>query len=73
MIEPLTQNEIDGADDVAAASARSTQVGGGISFICLPVVQYRHRTGECVAVIPASAGSCENLPQRHEAEWVAPK
>ena len=28
MIEPLTQNEIDGADDVAAASARSTQVGG---------------------------------------------
>lgn len=39
----------------------------------LPVVQYRHQTGECVAVIPASAGSCENLPQRHEAEWVAPK
>jgi len=36
MIEPLTQNEIEGADDVAAASARSTQVGGGISFICLP-------------------------------------
>ena len=28
MIEPLTQNEIDGADDVAAASARNTQVGG---------------------------------------------
>ncbi len=39
----------------------------------LPVVQYRHQTGECVAVIPASAGSCKNLPQRHEAEWVAPK
>lgn len=28
MIEPLTQNEIEGADDVAAASARNTQVGG---------------------------------------------
>ena len=41
--------------------------------LSLPVVQYRHRTGECVAVIPASAGSCKNLPQRHEAEWVAPK
>ena len=39
----------------------------------LPVVQYRHRTGECVAVIPASAGSCENLPSRFEVEWVAPK
>lgn len=41
--------------------------------LSLPVVQYRHQTGECVAVIPASAGSCENLPQRHEAEWGAPK
>ena len=41
--------------------------------LSLPVVQYRHQTGECVAVIPASAGSCENLPSRHEAEWVAPK
>jgi hypothetical protein len=39
----------------------------------LPVVQYRHQTGECVAVIPPSAGSCKNLPQRHEAEWVAPR
>lgn len=28
MIEPLTQNEIEGADDVAESSARSTQVGG---------------------------------------------
>lgn len=40
--------------------------------LSLPVVQYRHRTGECVAVIPASAGSCKDLPKRHEAEWVAP-
>jgi len=38
-----------------------------------PVVQYRHKTGECVAVIPASAGSCDKLPSRFEAEWVAPK
>jgi len=41
--------------------------------LSLPVVQYRHRTGECVAVIPASAGSCDKLPSRHEAEWVAPR
>jgi len=41
--------------------------------LSLPVVQYRHHTGECVAVIPASAGSCDKLPSRHEAEWVAPR
>jgi len=41
--------------------------------LSLPVVQYRHPTGECVAVIPASAGSCDKLPSRHEAEWVAPR
>jgi len=41
--------------------------------LSLPVVQYRHQTGECVAVIPASAGSCDKLPSRHEAEWVAPE
>ena len=40
--------------------------------LSLPVVQYRRRTGECVAVIPASAGSCKDLPKRHESEWVAP-
>lgn len=41
--------------------------------LSLPVVQYRHPTGECVAVIPASAGSCDKLPSRFEAEWVAPE
>ena len=40
--------------------------------LSLPVVQYCHLIGECVAVIPSSAGSCKDLPKRHEAEWVAP-
>ena len=37
----------------------------------LPVVQYRHQTGECVAVIPPSAGSCKVLPAKYEYETVA--
>lgn len=41
--------------------------------LSLPVVQYRHRTGECVAVIPATAGSCAHLPDRYETEIVAPR
>ncbi len=41
--------------------------------LSLPVVQYRHRTGECVAVIPASAGSCDKLPAKYEREIVAPR
>lgn len=39
--------------------------------LSLPVVQYRHQTGECVAVIPASAGSCKALPAKYEYEIVA--
>lgn len=38
-----------------------------------PVVQVRHQTGECVQVIPATAGSCAHLPERYETEIVAPR
>lgn len=41
--------------------------------LSLPVVQYRHRTGECVQVIPATAGSCDKLPAKYEREIVAPR
>lgn len=41
--------------------------------LSLPVVQYRHQTGECVQVIPATAGSCASLPKRYETEIVAPR
>jgi len=38
-----------------------------------PVVQVRHITGECVQVIPATAGSCDKLPAKYEREIVAPR
>jgi len=41
--------------------------------LSLPVVQYRHGTSECVAVIPATAGSCDKLPSKYEREIVAPR
>ena len=36
-----------------------------------PIVQFEHRTGRCVGVIPPSAGSCKVLPAKYEYETVA--
>ena len=36
----------------------------------VPVVEWSVTTDECVLVIPAEAGRCEQLPERYERVWV---
>ena len=38
--------------------------------LTVPVVEWSWTTGTCVSVEPASAGSCDNLPERYERAWV---
>ena len=35
-----------------------------------PIVQYSHADGSCVAVIPETAGGCDNKPPRYKKEIV---
>ena len=39
----------------------------------LPIVHRIYPTGECVAVIPDSAGTCTNLPRKYHLVWVSPE
>lgn len=39
-------------------------------FVSTPIVQYSYPDETCVRVIPAEAGSCDNLPRRYEIEWI---
>lgn len=36
----------------------------------VPQVQISNTTQKCVKVVPASAGTCENLPAKYERVWV---
>lgn len=36
----------------------------------LPIVQRSTSTGECVAIIPKTAATCDTLPRRYSLEWV---
>ena len=38
--------------------------------VSVPVVEWSGTTGECVRVIPPEAGTCDQLPERYEPEWV---
>lgn len=44
-----------------------------IAWADTPVVQKAWPTEACVAVIPDSAGSCDNLPEKYTVEYVRPK
>lgn len=35
----------------------------------LPVVTYSFHTNKCVSVEPATAGSCQSLPNKYHHEW----
>lgn len=47
-------------------------LGGLYYWVRLPIVLMAYPIGECVEVIPESAGSCDHLPDRYETEWVSP-
>jgi len=38
--------------------------------ISVPVVHFSHSQHQCIRVIPASAGSCNNLPKRYSTTWL---
>lgn len=42
----------------------------GAYWAFTPLVLFSQSTGECVRVIPKSAGTCDNLPARYEKEIV---
>ena len=43
---------------------------GAYLWLSTPDVWVSHSTGECVKVVPADAGTCENLPDRYVQVWV---
>lgn len=43
---------------------------GAYLWLSTPEVQVSNATGQCVRVIPADAGTCENLPDRYVQVWV---
>ena len=38
--------------------------------LSIPVVEVSWATKDCVRVVPTSAGSCDQLPDRYERVWV---
>ena len=42
------------------------------SCVTTPTVHKDVVTGKCVKVIPASSGTCEDLPEQYNIVWVAP-
>lgn len=36
----------------------------------IPSVHWSWSTRECVKVVPAKAGSCDNLPEKYDLIWV---
>ena len=45
-------------------------LAGAYLWLSIPEVQVSNATGQCVRVIPADAGTCENLPDRYVRVWV---
>jgi len=39
----------------------------------VPVIEVDAATHECVRVVPARAGSCDQLPEKYEVVFVAPR
>ena len=38
--------------------------------VSVPTVHRSHSTGECVRVIPSSAGTCNQLPKKYTTTWI---
>ena len=38
--------------------------------ISVPVVHFSHSQHQCIRVIPASAGSCNQLPKKYSTTWL---
>lgn len=43
-----------------------TLFSGFVYLLDMPEVWVSHTSGECVKVVPAEAGTCENLPPKYE-------